>query len=209
MKLQPKHLKSFWNKKNILFVSLVLMVAIGMGVTTAWLSGYAAPTDYVFKGTFVDCDATIVVNESGTYEQTFVTNTGEVPAYVRVALIGNYREDLGNGTYGTLHYALPESALDYLVEMNAADWLLGYDSFFYYKKPILPGEQTTSLFTSFTLINNGNPPAGYTFRLEASAEAIQSIPDTQPVTNAWKVTVDENKYITGANPADQPSIQIP
>ncbi len=196
MSLQPKHLKSFWSKKNILFVSLALIFVIGIGATVAWLTGYDGDITYSFGGAEVPCQ---VVN---SYNNAAVQNIGNVNAHIRVRVIVHYRKKIldanGNITgYGALFPQPPLWGTDYAIDYNLTDWVQGSDGYYYHKTPVAPGATTPQLVTGFHLYTNA--PEGYELRVEYLAEAIQSDPNGQPATEAWKAYVDENNHITGAD----------
>ncbi len=190
MKIQPKHLKSFWNKKNILFVSLALIFTTSLGIMAAWLTGYDGDVAHPFDGAYVTCQT---VN---SYNNIAVVNTSNVNAHIRVRVVVHYREKLADGTYGNLFYSEP-AATDYTITYNLTDWVQGDDGYYYHKAPVAPGVTTPQLVTGFSLYTN--PPPGYEFRVEYLAEAIQSDPNGKPATEAWKAHVDENNHITGAD----------
>ena len=182
MKFKPKHLKTFWNKKNILFVSLLLIFAIGLGATTAWLSDYKGAPNYEFEGASVQCATQLTLTNASTVAKVKNTSEDDIPVYIRAHVLVHYRET--DSTEG-LHWSYPILNTDYKIEYNLDDWIQASDGFFYYKYPVIQGESTGNLIRSFSLINNGNPPAGYEFRLEVLGNAIQALPDTTPAIDAW------------------------
>ena len=194
MNQKPKHLQSFWNKKNILFVSLALILAACLGVTTAWLTGKDGSGAYSFDGAYVTCQVT------DSYNNATVTNTGNVNAHIRVKVITHYREKLGNGIYGNLFWSEPVLGTDYSIDYNLTDWVKGNDGYYYYRYPVAPDTKTARLVTNFSLINSGGVPSdAYELRVEYLAEAIQSDPGGAPAKEAWKAHVDGNNHITGAD----------
>lgn len=67
-----------------------------------------------------------------------VTNTGKNPAYIRVKLVTAI--ELAKGRTET-----PDTSLVHIA-INTADWT-EKDGFYYYNKPLLPGETTTPVYT--------------------------------------------------------------
>lgn len=191
MKPNPKHLKVFWNKQNILLLSFLFMITASIGVVAAYLTGYDGHVDYTFSRTEVTCQT---VND---YNNIAVQNTCQTPVHIRVKVITNYRLKLGNGTYGNLFYADPVLGTDYTITFNLTDWLVGDDGYYYYRYPVAPGATTAQLVTGLS-VPPGGTPEGYEFRVEYLAEAIQTTPDGLPAFQAWGATVDGNNNITGA-----------
>lgn len=192
MKLQPQHLKPFWTQKNILFVSFALLLAVGIGITTAWLSGYDAGGAFRFEDAMVQCQT---VN---SYDNIAVQNTDEVFAHIRVKAIVHYREKLSDGTYGSLYPQPAVEGSDYTFTINTTDWVKGDDGYYYYRSPLAPGATTPQLVNGINLDFNG-VPEGYEMRIEYLAEAIQSDPSGRPAQQAWGATIDGNNRITGAS----------
>ncbi len=191
MKMQPKHLKSFWSKKNIFLVSLILVLTVGLGITFAWLTGSDDETDYLFAGVEATCQT---VN---SYNNIAVQNTCDISEHIRVKMITNYRKQLENNTYGNLFYTEPVHGTDYTITFNETDWVRGDDGYYYYRYPVAPNATTAQLVTSFNVLTN--PPEGYELRVEYLCEAIQVIPNGRPATEAWGAMVDGNNNITGAS----------
>ncbi len=210
MEWKARHLKPFWNKKNILLVSLLLIFGITAGVTFAWLTGFDGSKSYTLQGAYVDCDTTFTATQRSA--SATVTNTGNADAYIRVELICHYREKLGSNQYGTLFYTQPKfdstcpctSATidssscncDYTFTINTEAWVQGDDGYYYHKQPVTTTNKTEELFTDFA-IRSGSAPNGYEFRIEVLGTAIQADPDGEAAIDAWGVTI-ENGVITAA-----------
>ena len=189
MKLQPRHLQSFWNKKNILFVSLVLVVAIGIGVTTAWLSGYDDPILYKFEGAFVDCRVDEQFNGT-TKSNVRVQNTGNVDAYLRATYTVNWVKD-GTGVNNVIpvvHYEQPQLGTDYAITYGAG-WVMSSDGYVYYNSAVSPNEFTKNFIK--TLTDKGTAPAGYHLQVTVIPEAVQAQgAGTTAFDKAWGATKD-------------------
>ncbi len=101
-------------------------------------------------------------------ENTTVTNTGNVSAYVRAALILNWvgTDDEGNEyVYGG---SSPES-VDFT---RGTDWVKGADGYYYYTSTVAPSGTTTQLVADTSVLTNSS--AEYTLRYTIIAEAIQA-----------------------------------
>lgn len=173
-----------------LLFALVGLLAING--TLAWLTQEAS-----LKNTFE------VAKVSGDIEEEFnkevkknvsVSNTGNFEAYVRVALVPSWVDDKGNATMlnpeGTY-----ELDLNLKQDGKGAGWLKGSDGFYYYTKPLLPGEQTAILIKTCQPTVTEPEYQGKAFKMDVMAQWIQAQP-TDAVTGAWGVTVGENGMIT-------------
>lgn len=95
-------------------------------------------------------------------KEVSVKNTGPVACYVRVMVTPNdIMAILNDGVRLSSKYAQEDSS-GHLPYYNNRDWELvesetGIASWFYYKEPLQPGEETTSLFDHITLLEELRP----------------------------------------------------
>ena len=170
----------------IAFCVCILACAAVSG-SLAWL--ISAPEPVV--NTFTPGAVTIQVDETfngTTKSDVRIKNTGDVPAYIRVALVPAWVDDEGN-------IAAKPASLELNDDCNIAwgkdgsgyeaDWFIGSDGFYYCKTVIEPGEYTPILINSCT-VNGGEHK--YDFELQIIASAVQSLP-TSTVGEVWPVVV--------------------
>ena len=170
----------------IAFCVCILACAAVSG-SLAWLISTPGPV----VNEFTPGEVTIQVDETfnGTTKQNVrIKNTGNVPAYIRVALVPAWVDDEGN-------IAAKPASLELNDDCNIAwgkvgngyedDWFIGSDGFYYCKTVIEPGEYTPILINSCT-VNGGEHK--YDFELQIIASAVQSLP-TSTVGEVWPVVV--------------------
>ena len=186
MNLKPQHLKCFWNKKNILFVSLVLVVALTVGVTAAWLTANDGGSDYVFEGANVvnSIDGEWITNVNGI-KNVYVKNTGNVDGFVRakpVVFWAQYTFCDGDTITSpdndfTIHYRRPMEGTDYTIEYNSDNkWVQGADGYWYYRFPVSAnGGKTSDLINKLNEIKE-EPETGYHLKLTLVSDIIQVDP---------------------------------
>lgn len=184
----------------IAFCVCILACAAVSG-SLAWL--ISAPGPVVNE--FIPGEVTIQVDEKfdGTTKQNVrIKNTGNVPAYIRVALIPAWVDDEGN-------IAAKPASLKLNDDCNIAwgkvgngyedDWFIGSDGFYYCKTVIEPGASTPILIKSCTVKGEEHE---YDFELQVIASAVQSLP-TSTVGEVWPVVVGPDgtlaKKIQGGN----------
>lgn len=184
----------------IAFCVCILACAAVSG-SLAWL--ISAPEPVVNE--FTPGVVTIEVDEkfdSTTKSDVSIKNTGNVPAYIRVALVPAWVDDEGN-------IAAKPASLELNDDCNIAwgkdgngyedDWFIGSDGFYYCKTFINPGESTPILIKSCTVKGEGHE---YDFELQVIASAVQSLP-TSTVETVWPVVVGTDgtlaKKIQGGN----------
>ncbi len=162
------------NRAILLIASAALVCALAAAGAVAFLID---DTEAV-KNEFTPSEVTCAVEESfdGTTKTNVqIKNTGDIPAYIRVALV-TYCVD-GNGNVdGTKTAAIPAFTM-------GAGWVKSGE-YYYFTKPVAAGALTdTALIDSITL-ENGQV-------VEVIASAIQSEP-AKAVGEAWDVTIAEN-----------------
>ena len=184
----------------IAFCVCILSCAAVSG-SLAWLISTPEPV----VNEFTPGEVTIQVDEKfdgSTKSNVRIKNTGNVPAYIRVALIPAWVDDEGN-------IAAKPASLKLNDDCNIAwgkvgngyedDWFIGSDGFYYCKTVIEPGKSTPILIKSCTVKGEEHE---YDFELQVIASAVQSLP-TSTVGEVWPVVVGTDgtlaKKIQGGN----------
>ena len=164
---RPKHFAGL--------LALVLILVCTVGGTVAYLVAHTDPVVNTFTPGKVSCQVEEEFNDDYTVKtKAVVKNTGNVPAYIRVAVVANTVDENGDIT-GMADL----SQVDWL---NEANWTKGGD-FYYYKGVVQPGDVTENL------LKNGIPLTGIQVTILASA--IQSMPDAA-VEEAWNMSYNSD-----------------
>ena len=165
---RPKHFAAL--------LALVLILVCTVGGTVAYLVTHTDPVVNTFTPGKVSCQVNEEFNEDNTVKtKAVVKNTGNVPAYIRVAVVANTIDAQRNITgMATLEGWL-----------NTAKWT-EVDGFYYYKGVVQPGDVTANLLTAAGIDLTG-------IQVTILASAIQSMPD-DAVNDAWKMSYNS---ITG------------
>jgi len=178
-------------KHIILMIALIVALDIAAGSTLAFL---VTRTDAI-KNTFNYSNVACKVIE--TFEQgdivksdVKVQNTGDTESYIRAAIIVTWKDSAGN-----VYARPPVENIYYTIEIDTttSGWIKRDDGFYYYTKPVSPGEETGVLIKKCQLLKNG--PEGYNLSVEILASAIQSQP-AKAVRNSWDVTVNSDGTIS-------------
>lgn len=161
--------------------ALLMVLFMSVGGTLAWLTAHTSAITNTFTVATPGVDI-----EEGFDKQTKsdvkVKNTGEVEAYIRVALIPTWTSDAeGKNPVGE-----PASLEDLKIEgtFPGAGWLKGSDGYYYYQTPVAPGGRTAVLLQKATVTTKN----GYSMNLQILAEAVQAEP-ASAVENVWPVSV--------------------
>ena len=168
----------------IAFCVCILACAAVSG-SLAWLISTPGPV----VNEFTPGEVTIQVDETfnGTTKQNVrIKNTGNVPAYIRVALVPAWVDDEGNiaakpASLDNCNITWGEGGNGY-----EDDWFIGSDGFYYCKTVIEPDGSTPILIKSCTVKDGEHE---YDFELQVIASAVQSLP-TSTVETVWPVVVD-------------------
>ena len=177
--------RHFQTKITVLCASLALAVCCMIGGTLAWLTADTEPVKNIFDPAQVSCEVLEEFNSStGAKENVRIKNTSDIPAYIRVRLVGYNKDAEGNIIGGAVEWLK-----DIPIEPSENWFQVG--NYYYYKLPVEPDKNTDNLIAN-CMLKNGQV-------LEILAEAIQSQP-SDAVESAWAdVDVVENGNLTAAN----------
>ena len=156
-----------------LLLSIVLLLTLAGGGTLAFIATKSAMIENQFNAGRV----TSSVNNDGT-----VTNTGNVDAYIRAAVVVNWMDEDGN-VYGIRP--------SYTVSIKEG-WTQKGD-FYYYTAEVAPNGKTKTAPVEVSAVSGNPPSAAYSLSVEIVAEAIQADGDTDSgnipaYQNAWKIS---------------------
>ena len=117
-------------------------------------------------------------------KEAFVKNTGTVDFYTRVKITKTFVPAQGEEK--------PELNTKLVrLDINEKYWEPGNDGFYYYKKPVAPGEETKPLFTTVTFSTKmGNEYQNVKVIIDLDAQAVQSRNNGDSATKAtgWPET---------------------
>ena len=176
-------------KAPVALVAILVLLCCAVAGTVAFL---VTKTDSVVN-TFTPSKVTTYVEEEfngQTKSNVKIQNTGDIDAYIRVAVIVNWADASGN-VYGEK----PVEGTDYTISYNktvqadGGQWIECSDGYWYYTKPVAPSTEDNPQYTG-VLIKScepaGQAPAGYALQVTILADGIQSKPD-KVVNEVWKV----------------------
>lgn len=181
---------------TILLVSLSLILVVGVGVTLAYVFASTGDVVNTFTPSKVAC--AVIENDDSTphYSDTVnvssksnvqIKNTGDTDAYIRVAVIVNWKSADGSKVW-----AVAPKTGEYTIVYNTnSKWDQSLaDGYWYHTAEVTPTNKTDILITSAT--QNVTGPVGtdgtqYYLSIEIVASAIQSTPD-HVVKDMWGAT---------------------
>ena len=162
---RPKHFAGL--------LALVLILVCTVGGTVAYLVTHTDPVVNTFTPGEVSCQVEEKFEGNNVKTEAVVKNTGNVPAYIRVAVVANTIDGEGNITGMK---TLPAGWL------NTEDWTKSGD-FYCYKGVVQPGDVTDNLLNADINLEG--------IQVTILASAIQSMPD-DAVNEAWKMSYNSS-----------------
>lgn len=173
--------------------ALALALTVTVGGTLAWLAAHTDPVTNTFKmGEVTPKVEESFVPDTGTVKENVrVQNQGDVPAYIRVALVATWEDENGN--------VKPASLSDLTITWggeggNLGDGWIQIGEYYYHQAPV-NGQAYTGYLIKEAEVDGTKEPAGYHMNLQVIADSIQAAP-SEAVTTAWGVELDGGN-ITG------------
>lgn len=178
-------------KRSILPVlALILVLGASVGVTTAFLVTKTESITNVFEAgnTGIEVEETF---NGVTKSDVYISNTGNVPVYIRVALIPVWED--GDKNAVALNAELDT---DLTITWGSEKWKKGSDGFWYYTDAVGANGITENLIDS-AVVNTDSEgyQKGYQVNLQVMAQSIQAEPD-EAVESAWKIVDANNGTLT-------------
>lgn len=193
-----KHLKKHRPgraKALLLIASLAVLLTATVGSTAAWLVSKPAAVENDFVPGKVACEVLEDFGKDYVKRDVKVQNTGNTDAYIRVLLVFTWKDKEGN-----IFSNKPQEGIDYQINMDnmdLTDWIMQKSDtgvYFYYKKPVKPGEETGKLIESLrqTAGVTGPENGKYKLSVDILADAVQADPP-EAVKESWGVDVENGK----------------
>lgn len=155
-------------------ITLSAFILLGAAkFTIAWLEDKTGEITNKFAPGIVSSE--IIEQFDGQIKKDVsIKNTGNIKAYMRVALIPIWKNADGtiSGTAVGPEYTAP---------VAPPGWFIGSDGFYYHQTFVSPGENTAALLQEFTMPTK----PGLNFELQILASAIQADPK-EAVEESWK-----------------------
>lgn len=172
-------------KKNhigILIAAVAVIIAGTAGATLAYLSHQSGLTNQ-FQIAKVSTEIKETFDGGDTKENVSVKNTGDVPAYIRAAVIIGWQDEEGNAL---IDEAAPEVNKDYTIDLNLetgsdGQWIQGSDGYYYYTSPVEGGQATEKLIDKCV---DKHGKDGKYLVVDIAAQSIQATP-AAAVKEAW------------------------
>ena len=157
-----------------MIVSVVLILALAIGGTIAWMSTKTDSVVNTFNPSRVTCE--VKEGFDGKVKTDVnVQNTGDIPAFIRVKLVSYRTNDAGDHIGGVAEAP----------SFNFGAGWVKYGDYYYYTKPVAPGATpAANLAEAIELVKDYADADGGHQSIDVIAEAIQAGPEAA-VQAAW------------------------
>ena len=177
-------------KQPVALVALLVLLCCTVAGTLAYLVDKTPEV----KNTFEPASVSTAVEETfknGEKKDVKIQNTGDIDAYIRVAVVVNWADKDGN-VYGGAVPTDKGDKKDYDLTLKANNgWIKGADGYYYYIHPVAPKESTTAIFEDITQLTD-DPAEGYGLQITILADGIPAAgvgsTGKTPMEDAWGVT---------------------
>lgn len=170
-------------------IGVLLIGALSVGSVYAYLklmSGTATNT----LSPAVPVDPTINESFDGKTKTNVSVSVGDTgySVYLRCAILANW---VSTTDPTDVNAIAPIAGVDYQINLNTVDWILGPDRFYYHKSALNSGETGEVLIYTCSPIE-AKVPSGYRLEVKVHAQTIQALGSTDAdgtpaVQSAWKV----------------------
>ena len=173
-------------KKPVALVALLVLLCCTVAGTLAYLVDKTPEV----KNTFEPAKVTTAVDEKfdgTTKSEVKIKNTGNIPAYIRAAVIINWADANGNVYGGGTPVASTEEVTgDYTISYNTDGSWKQIGDYWYYTEPVAADSLTEKALIESCTPVAGKAPEGYNLQVTILADGIQSEPLTA-IQEAWHV----------------------
>lgn len=176
-----------------LLIALLAFCGVFLGIAT-YTGAFLKDDTLALENRFTPGRVTSTVEEDfdgSLKEHVYIRNTGNIDAYIRVAILPLWINEAGNISED------PVTATDFSPFVPMTGWFRGTDGYYYHEEIVPPGELTSMLIDSFLMPVKED----LRFELQIIASAIQADPP-HAVAEAWplvSVGVD-GKLVGGGAP---------
>ena len=209
-----KHIRK--SKRPVaLLASLVMLLAVAVVGTAAFLTTSKGPVTNTFTPAHVPNKVVEDFNGS-TKSNVAIKNEGDVPAYIRVALVATWVKENGQGGYD-VYGEQPVPGTDYTVSpaQPTNGWAKSGD-YYYYTAKVPAKDQDDSTDKEYTGVlfseikpladattgKTPNQPDGYSLSIEILSQSIQADgtdeKGNKPIELAWGVDIVDGNVVAAS-----------
>ncbi len=167
-------------KQLIIITSIVLLLAATMTTIAYLTKSSLAANEFEIGKVSNQIEEKF---QNNIKEDVKIKNTGNVPAYVRVAVIVSFKDE-----NGVILYEKPVKDVDYELTLSTSSNWQYKDGYYYYKLPVEANASTDILIKKCIELGNHT---NKTLDVTIASQTIQAKPE-EAVEEAWNVTIDNH-----------------
>ena len=174
------------NSKLLAHIAIVMLIGIVTGTSAYLVLKNSVTNEFVVgevKGQIIETFDK--VNKTKT--DVFVKNTGNVPSYIKAAVLVSWKD-----SDGKILETKPIENVDYSIDFsNSENWMKSKEGYYYYKNALDVGENTDVLIEECTQTKEYDDR---TLVVTIATQEIQAEPD-KAVKEAWDVNVSNGAIV--------------
>ncbi len=180
-----KHMQMTNTRKiNEKIISLVILLVCVVATTSAYLIIKNSISNEFIMGKVEPEIIETFKKENKVKEDVYIKNSGNVPIYIKTAIIISWKDKQGK-----ILEVKPVENLDYIINFSTSEnWIISNDGYYYYKKPITPNDITDILIEECIQTQEYDDKV---LDVNIATQAIQAQP-TKAVTESWNVNITDN-----------------
>lgn len=174
-----KRVRRRYGRSLTMVLAFLMLLGLCIGGSVAFLLTGSREVTNTFQPAHMACHVEETMDkEASVKSNVYVKNDSNVPAYIRVKLLFNWRDAEGENMVAQPAWGQSSS----ISLPEGSKWELGSDGFFYYKDPVEAKGNTEKLIDEIPL--GFDPVTGSKQSLEIVASCVQAEPD-DAVLKAW------------------------
>ena len=174
------------NSKLLAHIAIVMLIGIVTGTSAYLVLKNSVTNEFVVgevKGQIVET----FDRKNKTKTDVFVKNTGNVPSYIKAAVLVSWKDNDGK-----ILETKPIENVDYSIDFsNSENWMKSKEGYYYYKNALDVGENTDVLIEECTQTKEYDDR---TLVVTIATQEIQAEPD-KAVKEAWDVNVSNGAIV--------------
>ena len=168
------------SKKMLIQISLLLLICIVTSSIAYIVNKYSISNEFVLGEVKINVIETFDKKEKSK-KDVYLKNTGNVPVYVRTAIIITWKDEKGN-----ILEERPVENVDYSIKFSdSSNWIKSKSEYYYYKNYVNQDANTDILIEECRQIREYE---GKILEVSIACQAIQAEP-SKAVIEAWNVDI--------------------
>jgi len=189
-KPKGKHAKGYSNieitRKMFTHLTIIILICLVSGTSAYLIIKFGIQNMFTIGEVKPEIIETFDT-ENKTKSDVYVKNSGNVPIYLRVAIIISWKD-----AQGKILETIPEENIDYSIDFSTSpNWMKSSDGYYYYENILEENENTNILVEECVQIKEYD---NRILEVSFGVQAIQAEP-SKAVEEAWNVKIADGKLV--------------